>query len=796
MKKLLFGMWVAMLLTAVSSCTDKNITTADTDTTVPVGPSGYQRTARMGNGTLQRLMVVDGLTGDLANMTSSASWLTVKQDGQDGEQRPVILLTVDGESDVDRTATVTLTSKDNKQVSIAVKQQQVLLGATSSEEFLPDVTPLDSLFYKDWFKANNGKVYITETNNKSTWRSVALPWAESGLGTVPLYICTEMKDTKEDWRLVYSTLGVETAAGANFFVLLNMKLEKLRFFYYIPAGYISLASSACFILQVYNPNSKLSYALNSNEPVEMPDTLHNSGKITIDNNYDSKEHTQNFNLVPIGTGGSKTITSGWVCFDVMLDHGYTDVSTEALEDTETTMRLRLATTVEATINTIIDLKSTGSIDLDGVSLTRKGSALQAAATFFNGLGSNLFSIGTGVHSLLTAPDHKVGGGVVQVVGAGLGVVGTILNTAAAAQDSKQTFSGSAKVDLKTKGTMSGTINFDVINSLPAISFHPSAFKYKWESLLTSPAKWTATNSLPTYGLINLTHNPVVYVSEDHILYSPAKFPAHYAVDYNGDLIHCDTGDDEQFRYLSFLDPSSIGVFINKESMNFKFDSVEISTSLFVNTAATEQYTEPNPYVAYYQLKNDSIKLSNSDGSESFISLFSEEDKESMRLVACKNEDIPTVKLAAGNEAFCNFAMSELPCKDKSITSFEDGFKYRYYGLTSSLFNGAKRIVVDPVIYVPIDKTHSFFYNRSNLGPVYLSVCARLINTTDKTMLVVTKHFAPEVRGFKSSEISKIKSHIEKYNPTVKTFKSKVTANFIDNQWLKERAYKMLELAGK
>lgn len=783
-----------MLLTAFSSCTDKNITATDTDPTAPAEQSGYQRTARMGNGTLQRLMVVDGLTDDLTNITNSASWLTVKQDGQDGEQHPVIQLTVDGECDEDRTATVTLTSKDNKQVSIAVKQL-ALSGANSDEELLPEVTPLDTLFYKDWFKGNNGQVYITETNSKSTWRWVALPWANNGQGSVPLYICTEMQDTKEDWRLVYSTLGLEPAAGNNFFALLNMKLAKLRFFYYIPAGYITGATSAGFVLQVYNPSSKLSFALNSNEPVEMPDTLHNSGKITIDNNYDPEEHTQNLNLMPIGTGSSKKITSGWTCFDVMLDHGYTDVSTEALEDPETIIRLRLATTLEASINTILDLKSAGDINLDGVSLTKKGNALQAAATFFNGLGSNLFSLGTGVNTLLTAQEGKVGGGVMQVVGGGLGVVGTILNTVAAIKDSKQTFNGSAKVDLNTKGTMSGTIKFDFINSMPGISFKPSAFKYKWETLITSPEKW-ATTTLPTYGLINLKKNPVVYVSEDHILYSPAKYPAHYAVDYNGDLIHCDTGDDEQLRYISFLDPSSIEVFINKEVMDFKFDSVEISTSLFVNTAATEQYTEPNPYVGYYKLRNDGIKLSKRDGSE-FINLFSEEDTQSMKLVACKNEDIPTVKLAAGNESLCSFAMSELACKDSTISTLEEGFKYRYYGLTGSLFNGAKRIVVDPIIYVPIDKTHSFFYNKSKLGPVYMSLCARLINKKAKTMLIITKHFSPDVCTFKRSEISEIKSRIEKYKPTtVKTLEGTAAAKFIDNQWLKERAYKMLELAGK
>lgn len=782
-----------LLLTAFSSCSDST-PTADTGTTEPVGQSDYQQTVYMGNGTLERLMVIDGVTGDLANIASSASWLTVRQDGQDGEQRPVILLTVDGENNEDRTATVTLTSQDNKQLSIAV-MQQALFGANSGEVRLPEVTRLNKDFYSDWYEGMQGKVYVTETNNKQTWRKVDLPWANNGLGTVPPYICAEMEETRKDWRLVYSTLGIESASGSNFFALLNTKLGKLRFFYFIPAGYISGASSATFILRVYNRSGKLSFALNSNELLEMPDSLQNSGKITIDNSYDLENHTQTINLVPIGTNKSNLLTSGWACFDVLLDHGYTDASKEALEDPTTTMSLRLATTGEADIHAMFDLKTTGDINMEGVSLTKKGGALQAAATFFSGLGGNLFQIGTGMSSLFT--DAGVSpGGVAQLIGGGLGIVGTCLNTAAATQDSKQTFNGSAKVDFSTKGSLKGKITFNTFNSLPGITFKPDGFKYKWETLLTKPEKWTTTSTQPTYGLLNLMANPVVYVSADHILYSPAKLPASYAVDYNGDLLHCVTSDDEQFRYISFLDPSSIEVFINKESMGFKYDRAEISASLFVNSASTEQYAGPNPYVGFYQLRNDDIRITNSDGSDSFVRLFSEEDKQSMKLVACKNEDIPTIKVTAGNVDVGSFTNSELDCNDPSISSLEEGFKYRYYGLTGLLFNGGKRIVVDPIIYVPTDKTHTFFYNKSKLGPVYLSLCARLIKN-DGTILVVTKHYKPEVRTFKTSDISDIKRRIENYNPTtVKTNKGTDAAEFIDTQWLKARAYKMLELAGK
>lgn len=814
MRIFLFSIGLTLLLAAFSSCSDKDITATDIDTPVPVGPSEYQQIAYMGDGTLQRLKVVDGLFGDLADITCSASWLTVKQDGQDGEQRPVIQLTADGECDEDRTATVTLTSKDNKKVSILV-EQYALSGANSGEKRLPEVTTLNAKFYENWFEGTDGSVYITVSDSKNTWHTVALPWADNGQGTVPQSICDEMRLRKHEWRLVYSTLGLEKTSGGNFFVLLNTKQQKLRFFYYIPARYIDNATSASFSLKVYNRNGKISMALNGNEPVEMPDTVQNSGKVTLDNNYSNDG--QKIDLVPIGTGSGDNfaITSGWTCFDAKVDHAYTDVSKEALEDPETILSLIPSTTMRADIKTkFVDVKTTGNLKLDGVSLIRKGGAAQAIGTFFNGLGSNIFSVGTGLSNVLNLPQSgDPTGGVMQVLGGVMGFGGTLANTVAAASDSKQNFQGSATVDLKTTGSLEGTITCTPITSLHALSFNASAFKYDWSSLLKNPKKWTPdstntntrtdantntdTNTLPTYGLINLKQNPVVYVSEDRLLYNPAKYPAHYEVDYNGDLIHCDTGDDEQLRYISFLDPSSIEVLINKETMDFKFDYAEISTCLFVNSAPTEQYTEPSPYVGFYQLKNDDIRITTNDGSDSFLRLFSEEDKQSMKLVACKNEEIPTVEVAEGKESIGGFTMSELACKDSTITSLEDGFKYRYYGLTGSFFNGNKRIVADPIIYVPTDKTQKFFFNKSNLGPVFMSLCARLIHKSDTTMLIVAKKFKPEVRAFKRSEISEIRSRIEKCAPTViTTTKGTAPAEFIDIRWLKERAYKMLELAGK
>ena len=281
------------------------------------------------------------------------------------------------------------------------------------------------------------------------------------------------------------------------------------------------------------------------------------------------------------------------------------------------------------------------------------------------------------------------------------------------------------------------------------------------------------------------------MSEDHLLYTPAQYPAEYELDYDGQLVHCVTGDDEQLRYISFLDPSSIGVYINKEMMGFDFDEVDVSVSLVANVGPYDEYVAPNPYFGFYQLKNNQIQLTTQD--DAFITMFSDEDTKSMKLVACSNSDIPTI--TKDPELDAQYVVSELTCNDNSTDTQESGFTYRYYGLTGEMFSGTKKIVVDPIVYVPTNKDRSFLYNKSHLGPVLVSVCARL--TKGNTMQIISKHFLPEIRTYKSSEVSKLRNSINQCNPTtVQTNTFNMPATFLDIDWQKKRALKMLELSTK
>lgn len=788
MKRILAGFGLMLMLFAFSSCSDDvtngigDIISGDTQD----GQNG-DYAVQVPHGAKSHTMVLFNTTGDVRDIVSSEDWLSAEQVGQDGEKHPVLRLSIDGSVSDERVGIVSLKSSSDQSISITVKQRGVSLMG-SEAVYLPEVVSQNKEFYENWYEGSQGQVYITESNNSQTWMKRNLPWRDNSLGSVPADVAAEMRYHKDDWKLVYSTLGLESTSGANFFTLFNSKLSKLRFFYFIPAGYITMGSSAVFAIDVYNPKGKMSFALNSNEMLAMPDELQNSGRI-------SSGTTQTYYVMPLGTREDRTITSGWSCFDLDADHGYTDATKEAFEDPDTKLTVRLVTTLIGNIDLQATLNTTGDIDMSGVKMVRKGSDLAAAATFFNGFGSAAYQVGAGIASCGKGQVEKAGG-IVQIVGGGSTLVGTVLNTIITASDASQYYEGSASVNFTTKGSISGSVNFNTINGLPGITFSPVAFKYNWETLYSGkPTKWATDNTLPTFGLMNAINTPVVYVSSDHLLYEPAEMSPLYEMKSGNELIECTTGDDEQFRYISFLDPSSVEMFFNKEMMGYDFEQAQISVSLTANAGPQDLYAAPTPYYGYYQLRNDSIQLTTHDTSDDPTEIFRYGDTKSMKLVPCLNSEIPTIEKADDIGFNAGYKVSELPCYDRIKDLQASGFRYRYYGLTGELFGGGRKIIVDPVIYVPTNKEH-LIYNKSLLGPLYVTILAQLTKS-DGSMQIISKHYLPEIRTFKSSEIDEIKARVSRFNPTtVRTCKGVAAAEYIDAKWLKARALKMLELAAE
>ncbi len=604
MKRLISSVGFALLLLSFCSCTDDDLSNGNQGGLPEKAYFDYA--LRIPHSSNSYVIVIDSITGNVKDIASDADWLSAAQDGQDGEQHPILQLTLTGTDKNERTAKVTFKSSTNQQVTISIKQNK--LSLSSDGELIPEVTALNKSFYDNWFEGSDGKVYITETNNKQTWMSRNLPWRENALGSVPADVAEEIRNHKDDWKLVYSTLGLESTSGANFFTLFNSKLSKLRFFYFIPAGYITMGSSAVFAVDVYNPKGKMSHALNSNQMLEVPDDLQNSGKL-------NSGTTQTYYMMPIGTGSDRSITSGWACFDMDADHGYTDATKEAFEDPATKLTVRLVTTLTANVDLAVSLKTTGSIDMSGVTLFKEGDDLAAAATFFNGLGNAAYQVGSGVASCGQGEAGKVGG-FIQAAGGISTFVGTILSTIDVALDSEQNFEGSAKVDFDTNGSVTGKIEFNTINGLPGVTFSPVAFKYNWNTLMSdNPTKWATDDTQPTFGLMNTVSSPVVYVSADHLLYTPAEMTPIYEMRSGNELISCESGDDEEFRFISFLDPSSVEMFFNKEMMGYDFEHAEISVSLTANAGPYDLYVAPTPYFGYYQLQNEQIQLTTHDSAD-------------------------------------------------------------------------------------------------------------------------------------------------------------------------------------
>ena len=125
MRRFFISIGFVLLLLSFSSCTDDNLSNG--------GQGGqpekenFDFTVRIPHGTSSYVLVIGSMTGDVQSITSDADWISAVQDGQDGEQHPVLQLTLTGTDKNERTANVTLKSLSNQQVTITVKQRGVSL---------------------------------------------------------------------------------------------------------------------------------------------------------------------------------------------------------------------------------------------------------------------------------------------------------------------------------------------------------------------------------------------------------------------------------------------------------------------------------------------------------------------------------------------------------------------------------------------------------------------------------------------------------------------------------------------
>ena len=123
MKHLLLSFGVVLLLVSFNSCTDDDLANGGRPGN---GDSDYS--VRIPHDKSSYVIVLDNLTGDVNDIASDAAWLSAVQDGQDGEQHPVLQLTLTGTDNHERTANLTLKSSSSQEVTVFARKS----GATCS----------------------------------------------------------------------------------------------------------------------------------------------------------------------------------------------------------------------------------------------------------------------------------------------------------------------------------------------------------------------------------------------------------------------------------------------------------------------------------------------------------------------------------------------------------------------------------------------------------------------------------------------------------------------------------------
>jgi len=752
---------------------------SDDKAAIDISRPNYSYTVTLPSTDTERQLVIDSITGSFSVISSDVSWISAELTGYDSENHPIVKLVLDEGNDEDRLGHIYLQSEASQVVQLAVYQ----IGRNNSaEDRRPWGVSENRLFYKNWFEGNEGTVYVSNNQDKTTWGNIGLPWIEGVQGSIPADIIYDMRTTKDQWRLAYSTLGLEETPGNNLFILHNKVRSILRVFYWIPPGKSNEATSAIFRLNYYSPKKLTSYLLSSN--------LRHS----IDSNSkDAASDANNYYFTPMGTEAIP-MSTGWCCFDILISNAYKDAKIEALEDSLTRLSLTLLTHDVSVINLDIDLDKTGTIDMSNVKKKIKQGSGDGGTIALTSI-TNLF-YNTGV-VLTTTEDLKAG--IFRMVGVGFNLLSDIFKGISGTKDKWAKFEGQAKLNSIIQGTAQGSKTYATRNQIGTISFYAEGLKYDWSTILDkNPKKWNDIKSsrageqeeTPSFGVITFSQAPVVYVSADR-LFCFQNDNLLYKMSSDGKYISLINNTDEGLRYASFLDPSSIEVFINKDRMGFDFDKVELTVNTFVLMGNGAYYQGEDSYYTKYGLSNSNLRITSS--TNTMRSVFKDTEK-SMQLVVCSNEELQGIKEEEATETYpkpFKYAITSLPCYDDPDADME--FSYRFYSLTNYLGNST--MLVDPVVYVPTNSPESgerrYFYNNGKLGPLMVSVTAYFYKGDDRQFASAT--FLPEIRTFKADEIASIRSKIASKVPaTIEIPSGSFPATFTDIEDQQKKALYILD----
>lgn len=605
-----------------------------------------------------------------------------------------------------------------KEIILDIKQNMLGGSATS-----------DGFSSGNWYNCMN----ITISTKDGNTADIALPWAELSQTCMPTeynYPNQEKVNCWTDphrWQLAFNTCGNVSVPGTNMFGLWDKGLQIMRIYVYL-SEIPNQNASTCY-MQVTTAGK-----LSDDSTVGwMPsDSLQkvNWEKTMQDDKIPTP--TKGTLLIPPVSGDlTGALNPGWVCFELkftgLSNCHTTDAITFAMKSVAKSQTWGLAA-IDGTIS--------GSEDNNYITIP--GSNLKEGACIVKAFGNLFSSISGTIASTINTNGNPF---VAAFGGAGAAVsfAGGIMDGVAAGKDTTK-----YKLHLNFNVNAKATINLTTVSeqgtTLPSCKM---TYRYMFGYLPKTKAD--DTDEEINLGVWNLKFNPVVYVCEDALFYND-KNGSYYA-DYDGLSVTNESDADENLRYVTFLDPTSLQVMLNQDVQTFPYDEVDTVRVLAYDFVfCDDSYTLPaKPFFDFYNMTRKDIKLTTQ--TNTFIPVL-DGDSQSMRLVECSDRD-----LLLNTQADVDYRT-----RNSIEIDNDNNYVYKFGGVASEMEGALAmyNVLYSPIVYVPRNNTNSY-NNLCYLENIGVSVVLEL--TINKEKFIYAERFLPRFQTFKRGDVAALKSRL-------------------------------------
>lgn len=708
MKKSLLKCSLLLMALGVAfvSCND-DISSQD----VPDGyvPGEYHYSLCVPNANDELLFVLDSITAPIKSIGSCPDWAVASVAESTQDNHPAVRLTL-------KDCGPGVKNKDDIEI-LSEYGDKVVLSLTQSLYFVADDNSSDD-FLTDWENAKEVEIY---SDRASQW--IPTPWADETITTLPENIRYDVKK-KDGWEMAFSFMNRETFDDCNYFALYNRYLGTLRIFYYV-TNPTTTGSEYAFEVDMGSANKynkfpfyhALAYGIPSNH-TNLSNTMNLLGK-NVSSQFTFKSFFSTYKAM-----SSTALTKGWTAFDIDAS-AYSPQGKRWVDSGE---QLQIACRTE--LNQTVSLSGSLKANISG-----KYSSAEQTVSATSGVSSTLQTIGSIVgdvqNSALTGIEQIVTGSSLNTY---CRYAGAACKVAAFAYDylmenkyaENLTDSMPGKIEMSLTGDieLSGYIKSLSSNCIAPITLKGNSFKETNKDTHFGQGVW---------GLVT---DPVIYVVEDCMMGNVS----HFNLSINGDGTYgCSDAEDYNLRMISFLDPSSIQVCINKDVFP---DVSEVKASIDYGVYPDEEKGHTSKYAELLGLNRPTIEIVKDAKSGIYRS---------------KNANNTVKYVHAPDTSFMSWFLGETLENCKVVK--QAGADYSYYGKVVNA--EGKNFIMQPQVCFPIKKTNEGTLLCDGEMPDFVVLVTITFKSNGRTFMF-SQRYLPEIKTLKRHEAKSMENLLLDY----------------------------------